>query len=351
MRKIRHQILFLLWTAFGLASCSGEFAVTGDAPSLQGGLLSVGFEDAALTRGASGVSVLAQGMVFKVYAYNQGTVVGNSTAPLAEGDYLVKQDAGGKQTIEAVSGKDLKLYAGTYDLYFVSYNSDTDVPSVGANSSVISGLKNEQDFLYTYMKDVGIRSVEAGDTRCLVTLDKPFSRKCSALRISVKARTAEEGGHPVQPLSLEVVKVNVSGLSNERSFLLGKDVLEASTGYTGKLTFEKDKGGNSVFSNNTETDVTLARTSSDRPVLPTDGSVELSMEIVLHISYANPDTPGSTLQNDYTYKVVSTKALLAGTCYEFAFKLTFFDSYLPANLQMDVIPYVNAPLNTGHVGG
>lgn len=344
-------VLLLLISVF--VSCTQENGVPGEETRTPGGLLSIYFEESVPITRTAGATGLADGTLFKVYAYNQGTDL-TTTGPLAEGTYQVGVSSEGKQTITAVTNKDLQLYAGIYDLYFISDNSTSTIPSVtpdasGQPTSQITEVTNGIDCLHVSMKNVGIRSVSSGASTFTVKLDKPFNRLCSALKVGVKAK---DGTHPVNPQTLEVVRVTVSGLSANRTFLLGKEAFEVAGGYTGSCLFGTDEKGTtvSIFTNNTTTDaVTLLRSSSAYNVLPCDGSVPLNFEILLRVGYKNSE--GTDVSKEFTYEVPVSKVLLAGMLYEFVFTLTFFDDYVPANLQLDIIPYVNTVLDTGHVGG
>lgn len=351
-RRVSRLLLYLvLMMAVG---CSDEMSSTDGELTVQGELLTVRFEEPVLlTRGGQTTGALAVGTEFKVYAYNQHTTVEETTAPLAEGTYKVQTPDVGETSnkIVAVSGGELKLYAGVYNLCFVSLNSGSRLLSVSPGSSRIDGLANGDDFIYAAMENVGVRSVVAGQATFTITLDTPFIRMCSSMRVSAKAK---EGDHPVQPTSLVVKSIAVNGLSGTRNFILWNNALKPATsnGYTESYIFHGiGDSYTNVFSNNTTSvGVTTARTSSAYPVLPTDGSVPLTFNVTLTVGY--PASGGGTNTKDFSYKITTTKALLAGNLYEFAFTLTFFDDYVPADLQLDILPFVNVPtLDTGIVGG
>ena len=329
-------------------------------PSREDGLFSIDFEEAALTR-TVGKSPLATGTLFKVYAYNQGTKIENATVPVAEGTYLVREMADGsggkKQTITVYNNRALQLYAGTYDLYFVSYNSSSETPSVtdaSAAPSLIAALPNGKDFLYTYMKDVGVRSVNAGDTNFLITLNKSFERMSSGLLFKVKAK---DGTHPVTPRSLRLMSIQVNHLSAPCDFLLGNSVLpvfSSADQYTGKLGYGSDSSPDAGFRNNDGAVSASGAITTAVPeaglyqVLPTNGSATLEIDLVLEVGYG--ETTPLTKAN-YPYHITVNKALQAGHCYELTFSLTFYDSYVPDNLELDILPYIPSQQDTGHVGG
>ncbi len=360
---MKYKILYLLAIVSCLLSCSEEAGKPDDrSSSREDGLLSIDFEEASLTR-AVGKSPLALGTLFKVYAYNQGTVVENATIPVGEGTYVIGETNDGsgtkKQTITSKSGSELKLYAGTYDLYFVSYNSASEVPVVANTSiapSLITGLANGKDFLYTYMKDVGVRSVNAGDTNFLITLNKTFERMCSGLLFKVKAK---DGTHPVMPRSLRLMSIVISHLSAPCDFLLGNNTLpvfQPANQYTGSLTYGSDSNPDAGFRNNDGTESASGVVTTAIPeagiyqVLPTNGAATLAIDITLEVGYYAEGASGITKTN-YPYHVVVNKALQAGNCYELTFSLTFYDSYVPDNLELDIIPYIPLQQDTGHVGG
>lgn len=347
---MKYNVVYFLVMLFGMFACSIESVVPENSFISQNEQLSIVFEEVSLTRTA-GASSLVAGTLFKVYAYNQGTEIGNSTVPLAEGTYKVML-SGGIQVIESLANEALKLYAGTYDLYFVSNNSaaDSDIPSVTAGS-LITDLDNGKDFLYTSMKNVGVRSVNAGDTNFLITLNKPFRRMCSGLLFKVKAKT---GNHPVTPRSLKLVSATVSNLSGKCNFLLGCEslpVFSTIADYTGKYTFAP-----SLFQDNAgsvSVDGTIATaipTTGICQTLPTSGSAILEIDIELEVGYQKKDETNITV-NKYPYKITVSKALQAGRCYEFTFTLTFYDNYVPDNLELDIVPYVESNQDSGHVGG
>lgn len=357
---MKHQILYLLAAVLCLLSCSEEAGAPGRLPSREDGLFSIDFEEAALTR-AVGKSPLATGTLFKVYAYNQGTTIQNATVPVAEGTYVVGEaddgSGGKKQTITVYNAQALQLYAGTYDLYFVSYNSASETPSVtdaSAAPSLIAALPNGKDFLYTYMKDVGVRSVNAGDTNFLITLNKPFERMSSGLLFKVKAK---DGTHPVTPRSLRLMSIKVNHLSAPCDFLLGSSVLpvfSAADQYTGTLGYGSDSSPDAGFRNNDGTGSASGTVTTAIPeaglyqVLPTNGSATLEIDLVLEVGYG--ETTPLTKAN-YPYHITVNKALQAGYCYELTFSLTFYDSYVPDNLELDIVPYIPSQQDTGHVGG
>lgn len=336
MKTIQRTIIRLLM-ATAITACGNATLPDEMQPEA---LLSVNFEQPdAWTRAATSVT-LSAGVKFKVYAYNQATSITGSTAPLAEGEYKI---AGNGSDIEAISGKSLKLYAGVYDFYFVSYNVADALPAVGtAPSSLISNLTNGTDFLYVALKDVGVRSTGSGQNTFTVKLKEPFSRLCSAMKISVKAK---EGTHPVTPNSLAIKSIAVTSLSGSGTFTVGKGALNV-TG-TADHTF-------ALNDFNTGATVTDACTSkTDYLLLPTDGSNQLHFAVTLTITYDKPASGGGTTSTteDFLYNISLTKALLAGVRYEFAFTLTFYDHYLPGDLELDILPFVEVPpLDTDIVG-
>lgn len=347
---MKYKVMYLSAILFGILSCSKEAIVPEDLSNSQNDQLSIVFEKPILTR-TTGTSILGVGTLFKVYAYNQGTRIEDATVPVAEGTYKVTSN-GGVQAIESLSGKDLRLYAGTYDLYFVSANSivDANVPSV-SSGSLITGLDNGKDFLYTSMKNVGVRSVNAGDTNFLITLNKPFRRMCSALLLKVKAKT---GSHPVLPRSLKLISATISHLSGKCNFLLGNEFLPVffeAAEYTGSCTLNPDLFQNNEGAVSSDGAITTAiPTTGIYQVLPTSGSAILEIDIVLEVGYQkNNDT--NIIKGQYPYKITVNKALQAGRCYEFTFNLTFYDNYVPDNLELDIVPYIESNQDTGHVGG
>lgn len=336
MRTIRRIIVRLL-LATTITACSTTTLPDEMQPEA---LLSVNFEQPDARTRAATSGTLSDGVQFKVYAYNQATVITESTAPLAEGEYKI---ASSGSDIEAISDKSLKLYAGVYDFYFVSYNVADALPAVGTtSSSLISDLANGKDFLYVAMKNVGVRSTGSGQNTFTVKLEEPFSRLCSAMKINVKAK---EGTHPVTPTSLSIKSIAVTGLSGSGTFTMGKGALNV-TG-TADHTFSQTDF-------NTRTAVTDACTSkTDYLLLPTDGSNQLHFAVTLTITYDKPASGGgvTSTTEDFLYNISLTKALLAGVRYEFAFTLTFYDHYLPGNLELDILPFVEVPpLDTDIVG-
>lgn len=304
------------------------------------GLLAVGFEQPyAPTRAdASTLAALPAGVRFKVYVYDQSAPVTATTSSLAEGEYRVSADG---TRIEAIS--ELKLYAGVYDFYFVSSNSGSAAPGVAGNTSRISGIANGTDFLYASMKNIGVRSTSAGGNTFTLTMSEPFRRMCSNIRVSVKAKA---GTHPVTPTSLTVESVTVTGLSGERSFVMGQDALTSPAGYTASSVFAKTD-----FTVADASDLTVPRTGSPRLVLPTDGSVPLEFDVKLQVNYIEQGTSTEKTGEVFPYRITLSKPLLAGKSYEFAFTLTFFDHYMPGNLQLDVLPFIETPeQNADEVG-
>lgn len=353
MKTIKPIVCVAVWIAF--TACSGSSRLPDeDGTPTTGRLLSIGFEQQAGTSTRATATspseapstALASGIQFKACVYNKETTVDATTAPLAQGAYKVSGDG---STIEAV-GDPIKLFAGTYDFYFVSYNSTTDSPdtdNTSGNTSLISNLTNGSEFLYAAMQKVEVRSAEAGTDKFIIKLDKPFSRLTSAMKVSVRAK---EGTHPVTPTSLAVKSIQVTGLSEACSFVPGKNALEAPTGgYSQDYTFPE--GDFTVENGGTSSDVTLPRTSGKYLILPTDGSTELHFTVTLTVGYEDSSNGNQPVTGDFVYEIPYSKSLLAGTSYEFAFSLTFFDHYLPGNLELDVLPFVEVPtLETDPVG-
>lgn len=346
--KTTRRILSLLLLAVIATACNKDMPALpsgSDTPPSGNELLSIRFEQPdKQPRAITETTSLTSGIRFKVYAYNQGTVITRNTTPLAEASYQVATDNSGK--IESIENTALKLFAGIYDFYFVSYNSAIDTPTAGTgtSSSLVSGIANGRDFLYTAMRDVAIRSTGAGEGTFTVTLSEPFKRLSSAMKVSVKAADT----HPVTPTSLKVESIAVSGLSDNRSFVLGQDALETGGQYAQGHTFPASAF--TVAGDGNETNLTNPRASSDYLILPTDGSAGLHFTVTLKVSY-NGESGTPITDEEFVYEIPLTKSLLAGVRYEFAFTLTFFDHYLPGNLELDVVPFVEVPpLDTGVVG-
>lgn len=342
MKKMIRKTVYLLLALPWFAACSD----TDGQHSPQGELISVSFDDPALTRAAAGASALAENTLIKVYVYNQGSTVMSSSVPLAEGTYKVA--ASGSPSFQPLTGLALKLYAGTYDLYFVSYNSskDGEVPSVGSSSSLISNLTNGKDFLYTFMKNVGIHSDVSGSKQCRITLNQPFRRLCAGLQLKVKAKVS---GHPLEPTSIKLASARIENLSDTRTFLLGNTALTAPAGYTGSYDFKTFTGNDT--STGTADVVTSATPATEvTQVLPVDGTKALKVTLGLQVSYVDRDHLTHT-DEAYSYEIVTDKALLAGTFYQFVFTLTFYGNYQPDKQELDILPFTDVPLDTGNIGG
>lgn len=328
MKYVLSFISLCLW--LGLTACQKESLMEdteGDKVALDFNLY-----QASLTKAASGsTGNLNDQAVFKVYAFEAGKSDMSTASAVAEGTYVV--DASG--TVAAQSGKALFLYRGVYDLYFVSYNA-ANVPTLGSSNMI--SINNEQDFMYTSMRNITVQPQKAGQSMMSITLANPFVRLCSNVTVSVKAALTS----PVQVKGLEVKSITMSNLSNPRSYQLGGNTL-AEGGANEDNAIEY-----TIFDN--EIGVNAPHTSNpSKIVLPLSGS-ELQFTINLGIDYDKYGN-GKSERGDFTFYATARKTFLSGMSYSFEFTLKFFGDFKETELTLGILEFTEIKNTTDPVGG
>lgn len=270
------------------------------------------------------------GKLFRIYAYPAGTTDFSKRLAGSE-NYKVGDD------LIATGG--LLLYRGNYDMYLVSYNSSTEVPTLEAADNCIHVI-NGKDFMYTKLENIVVQPDKTGQNKMVVALPRPFTRMNAQVFTTVAAKN---GGQPMQLNSLVVNYIKISGLRKELTYKLNNTVWEAATSVTdGSFVFEK-------FTNNTLTQtVTSKRISNPAGVLlPVDGSQKLTFDVNLTVVYKNGDVDETTTD---TYSTTIEKTLLPGMTYQFDFSLTFYGTIIPKDLTLAIRDWTTTDLKGEGLG-
>lgn len=324
---------FILFTGAGMfllpIACRQE-----EIPEDRGEKITLSFDlyKASLTKAESGMTevLLPANTMLRAYAYKKGDpTTGN---PVGYGDYTV--DGEGKAT------GNLTLYRGDYDIYLVSNNKIDNVPE--ARTDNLIEVLNENDFMYSSLKNISVQPNMGGNDKMSVDLPDPFTRLCSKVIVKVKANESQPVG--VQKLVVNSVKINK--LPDKRVYQLGEKEWDASAtpDYTGTVTFE----GAHFTNNGGEGDgnVQKPRVSDPLVVLPLQGR-ELEFELSLNIKFNNGT---DDIFKTFTYKPSVYKSFLPGMTYEFEFTLTFFGDKELSDLTMAILEYTTIKMASDDVG-
>ena len=172
--KIRINILLPVCLALMMLACTSGLPDNDNRQKPQGEgepvELSFKLYEASLTKalGATTLVDLDPGTKFTVLAYKAGTAVDASTQKLPE--------PLGKSVCTIADDKtadgNMSLYRGEYDLYFISYNSETAPdPSAGEIE-----VRNGYDFMYNEIKGLVVQPQNDGDNKMEVSMTGPFVR-------------------------------------------------------------------------------------------------------------------------------------------------------------------------------
>lgn len=334
--KYRFLILNFQFLILLLAGCTSGGAVLPDSPpdevpdTGEGVTLTFDMYSATVTRGeTTSAEDMTIGKLFRIYAYSAGeTSLGT---PLDSRNYTVQPD----ETDAAKPGKatgNLTLYRGTYDLYLVSYNSSTEVPTLNSDGSFT--VNNGKDFMYTKLEGIVVQPDRTGSNAMLVSLPRPFTRMGSQVITTVKAKN---GTQPVAVSKLTANWIKISGLAEALNYKLGNVAWEGNTNYTSSYTFERFTWGGTS---------TSTWTSEAQVLLPVDGSQMLNFEVNLTVDYDNDS-------QHYTgsYPASIQKVLLPGMTYQFDFTLTFYGVLSPSDLTLAIREYNTVDLSSDGLGG
>ena len=355
--RIRNRIAesILGGIALLLTACSGSLPADVDTggtdspgtPDEKGEPISITFdmESAIQTRadGTTGTDEkMGDGKTFNIYVYDMAGITSidqlDFSAPLASSTYTVNNVGG-----NLVATGNLKLYRGTYYMYLVSYNSDSEQPLLGAkNDEATAGkinVTNGKDFMYTTLPNVVVQPQSSGSGSMSVKLPSPFNR----LGSQVVVRTAAKNGtQPVAIKTLEVDKITIKGLHSSLDYSLKDFNWENNKTFNADYTFygvEFTRGGNgSIFDK---------WTSIPKVLLPVNGTELLTFEVTLIISY-DENSKEKTITPTYTASM--QKVLMPGMTYQFDFLLTFYGEIIPADLTLAVKEYNEIKLDSDGLG-
>lgn len=275
------------------------------------------------------------GKQFRIYAFTAGST--SLSAPLDSRIYTVQPD----ETTSSLPGKatgNLTLYRGNYDLYLVSYNSSTEVPSMNADGTLT--VNNGKDFMYTKLENIVVQPDKTGQNTMLVSLPRPFTRLGAQVITTVK--TAER--QPVTVNAFIANYITISGLPKELAYKLNNTVWETPS--ANAPTAEPFQF--STFTGNNQPENTGVRRESEaRVVLPVDGTTPLSFDVNLTVTYFDNSVKKTTTSS---YKASIHKALLPGMTYQFDFTLTFYGEIIPADLTLALREWTTITLNANDMG-
>lgn len=360
--KIRNRIAesILGGIALLLTACSGSLPADVDTgstdspgtPDEKGEPINITFdmESAIQTRTDGSTTTgtdekMGDGKTFNIYVYDMAGITSidklDFSAPLASSTYTVNNVEG-----NLVATGNLKLYRGTYYMYLVSYNSDSEQPLLGKTSATnestgtdaIINVVNGKDFMYTTLPNVVVQPQSSGSGIMSVKLPSPFQR----LGSQVVVRTTAKASSPVPVKTLEVDNITINGLHNSLDYSLRNFNWKSNTTFDASHTiYGKDftLGGGGL--------VTDYWTSTPNVLLPVDGNALLTFEVTLRISYQEG---GADKTITPTYTASMQKVLMPGMTYQFDFLLTFYGEIIPADLTLAVKEYNEIKLDSDGLG-
>jgi hypothetical protein len=293
--------------------------------------LSFKLYEVSLTKalGATSLVDLEPGTKFTVLAYKAGTAVDKSTGKLPE--------PLGKSVCTIANDKtadgNMSLYRGEYDLYFISYNSET-APAPNAGEITVN---NGYDFMYNEIKGLVVQPQDDGENKMEVSMAGPFVRLGSKIELSVKAKES-----PVKISDLKVQKIEIKNLSAPLTYYLGEKDWRPDSDYKGSYTVSNFSYTVNAWSK--------PHTNIDPVVLlPVNGSEPLEFIITLKVFYTEEGVAG-TQEGIFTYTATTSKALLKGMQYKFEFTLTFFGILNPGDITISLLDYTKVDQSTDEVG-
>lgn len=361
--KIRNRIAesILGGIALLLTACSGSLPADVDTggtdspgtPDEKGEPISITFDmESAIQTRADGSTTtgtdekMGDGKTFNIYVYDMAGITSidklDFSAPLASSTYTVNNVEG-----NLVATGNLKLYRGTYYMYLVSYNSDSEQPLLGKTSATnestgtdaIINVVNGKDFMYTTLPNVVVQPQSSGSGIMSVKLPSPFQRLGSQVVVSAAKKNVIQ---PVEIQELEIDKITIKGLRSSLDYSLKNFKWnDNNTGFNADYTFY-----GSEFTRN-EDDTRSPWISTAKVLLPVDGTKLLTFEVTLIISYRENGTMKTITP---TYEASMQKVLMPGMAYQFDFLLTFYGEIIPADLTLAVKQYDEIPLDSDGLG-
>lgn len=366
--RIRNRIAesILGGIALLLTACSGSLPADVDTggtdspgtPDEKGEPISITFdmESAIQTRADGSTSTgtdekMGDGKTFRIYVYDMANITDikdlDFSTPLVSSIYTVNE-VGGK----LVATGNLKLYRGTYYMYLVSYNSDSEQPLLSTTSATnestdeetgpnaIINVVNGKDFMYTTLPNVVVQPQSSGSGIMSVKLPSPFNRLGSQVIVSAAKKDVTQ---PVEIQELEVDKITIKGLHSSLDYSLKNFKWnDNNTDFNADYIFY-----GSEFTRNNNDDTRSPWISNAKVLLPVDGTELLTFEVTLIISYKEN---GTNKTINPTYEASMQKVLMPGMAYQFDFLLTFYGEIIPADLTLAVKQYDEIELDSDGLG-
>ncbi len=347
--KVRLDKYICLWTGMVvgclvvLASCAAN-APEDIGPEDRGEPVGISFDmyTASVTKAETETTEdMVAGKTFRIYVYNSvENGMPDFSKPLASAVYTVGTDG--------VATGDLRLYRGSYYMYLVSYNSDSETPVLtsGTGKIKVSDIEDNsggKDFMYTTLKDIVVQPEAAGGSHMTVKLPTPFTRMGS--QVVVRA-AAKDGTQPVQIQSLEMISLKVSGLHGALFYTLGNTLWDADMDFNSSFTYSSF---NRIDENGQPSNLLKDFWTSDPAVLlPVDGSHLLTFDVKMRITYQPKQ--GAVKEITPTYTAEIQKVLSPGMTYRFDFTLTFYGEIIPSDLTLAVREYNTISLESDGLG-
>lgn len=291
-------------------------------------------------QGSAGTELLSDGTLFSVRAYKKN----KTGTPVFVGKGVYKVETGGTTAVPRSDPEALKLTRGTYDLYFLSYNSSGTVPDATGETVSVS---NGNDFLGATLEQIIIQADKDGQTSLTIPMDgHPFRHLCSR----VKATLEVPKDQPVAPKGITDLEISVKNLRTDNTYTWLSQSFTALGARDKGSTFSLIKSGSLSNIQGSSTFPVTFSSPSDVFLLPLDESAPLLFDVSMKVSYTdrNGQPATATLESK---EVELKKALLPAMSYNFVFTLTFYGDYLPADLTLDVLDYIPVDLTPDDVGG
>lgn len=324
-----------------------ELAISFDL-SGTGVLLESVASDGSLTRAAN-VQNLADGTLLSIRAYKKvynGDNTLKGTIFADAGVYQVETD-GTKATVYASAGTGavLQLTRGTYDLYFLSYNSTTEYP---ATTTETEAVDNGQDLIATSLKDVIIQADKDGQVSLTISLDgAPFSHLCSRIQAELKVPKNQ----PVLMGKIEALNISVGNLNKDATYEWQKAMLAFLHARDDASSVNLVTGHSFAENGSWDNAAEHSYQSPETYVLPLDETAPLKFNVTMHITYQTTSGGNPTTDTNFSAAVELPKMLLPGKSYRFVFTLTYYGILIPSDLTLDVVSYIPVDLHPGDVGG
>lgn len=287
-------------------------------------------------------SLMTNGTLFSVRAYKSNTSTQASSVFVDNGVYKV--ESSGTKATPLSDDQALKLTRGTYDLYFLSYNSSStnDVP--GAKDATVS-ISNGKDFIGVSLKKMLIQADKDGQTELTIPIDGyPFDHLCSRIKATLEIPKEQ----PVAPQKISDLKITLQNLRANNTYSWIEEGFTALGDRNSANSLNLITSG-SLDNIQSSTTFPVSLASSDAFVLPLDESTELQFSVKMTVGYTDKKGNATTKTLDQTVEL--KKALLPGMSYNFVFSLTFYGDFLPADLTVDVKDYIPVELSPDDVGG